>query len=59
MEAGLLATLNLLRHFAPGIIEMKNAPVNNRAVDLAREERLLKADEVINKFEKLDKCTGY
>ena len=59
LRAGLNAALNLLRHFSPGIIEMKNAPVNLRAVDLAREERLQKAEDVIDKFEKIEKCSGY
>lgn len=57
--AGLQAAHNLLRHFAPGLIELKNAPVNLRAVDLAREERLQRADDVVHKFEKITQCSGY
>ena len=48
--AGLTSALNLLRHFAQGMIDLKSAPVNPREVDLAREERVRKADECINQF---------
>ena len=50
LMTGLQAALNLLRHFAQGMIELKIAPVNPREVDLAREERIRKADECINQF---------
>ena len=33
--------------------------MNLRAVDLAREERLAKADDCISKFEKIEKSSGY
>ena len=59
LNAGLLSALNLLRHFAEGIIDLKNAPVNPREVDLAREERIRKADECINQFQRFSKCKGF
>mmetsp|Transcript_23338 Transcript_23338/g.31243 ORF Transcript_23338/g.31243 Transcript_23338/m.31243 type:complete len:168 (-) Transcript_23338:240-743(-) len=50
LMAGLNSTLHLLRHFGQGLIELKNTPVNPREVDLAREDRIRKADECINQF---------
>lgn len=47
LVAGLMSALNLLRHFGQGMIELKTAPVQ-RSVDLAREDRVRKADECIN-----------
>ena len=47
LMAGLMSALNLLRHFAQGMIDLKTAPVQ-RSVDLAREDRERKADECIN-----------
>ena len=57
--AGLQSALNLLRHFAQGMIELKIAPVNPREVDLAREDRIRKADECINQFQRFSKCKGF
>ena len=59
LMAGLQTSLNLLRHFAPGIIELKNAPINPRAVDLAREERIKKVEEIIDKFEKIAQAPSF
>ena len=56
---GLQSALNLLRQFAKGMIELKVAPVNPREVDLAREERIRKADECINQFMRFSKCKGF
>jgi len=56
---GLSAAHNLLKHFAPGLIELKTVQVNTRAVDLAREERLAKAEDLIDKFQKIENCNGY
>ena len=57
--AGLQSTLNLLRHFSQNMIDLKLAPVNPRSVDLAREERIRKADECINQFQRFSKCKGF
>ena len=48
LMAGLSSSLNLLRHFGQGMIDLKMAPVNQREVDLAREDRIRKVDECIN-----------
>lgn len=56
---GLNSALHLLRHFGQGMIELKVAPVNPREVDLAREERIRKADECINQFQRFSKCKGF
>ena len=59
LMTGLNSTLNLLRHFAPGLLELKLTPLNPREVDLAREERIRKADECINQFQRFSKCKGF
>ncbi len=56
---GLNSALNLLRHFAQGMIDLKIAPVNPREVDLAREDRIRKVDECINQFQRFSKCKGF
>jgi len=50
LMTGLNSSLNLLRHFGQGLIELKATPMNPREVDLAREDRIRKADECINQF---------
>jgi len=50
LMVGLNSTLNLLRHFVPGLLELKLTPMNPREVDLAREDRIRRADECINQF---------
>ena len=59
LMAGLSSALNLLRHFAQGMIDLKMTPINPREVDLAREDRIRKADECINQFQRFSKCKGF
>ena len=59
LMAGLSSSLNLLRYFAQGFIDLKLAPINQREVDLAREDRVRKVDECINQFERYSKCKGF
>jgi len=59
LTAGLNSTLHLLRFFAPGLLELKLTPINPREVDLAREDRIRKADECINQFQRYSKCKGF
>ena len=41
------------------MIDLKMTPVNPREVDLAREDRIRKADECINQFQRFSKCKGF
>jgi len=59
LMAGLSSALNLLRHFGQGMIDLKVTPINPREVDLAREDRIRKADECINQFQRFSKCKGF
>lgn len=55
---GLKSILNILRQFSPKLIQLKQMPLG-REVDLAREERLRKADLCIEQFQKFSNCKGY
>eukprot|EP00347_Sterkiella_histriomuscorum_P009360 403341515 len=56
--AGLKAILNILKHWAPQMIQIKTVPVGS-GVDLAREERLKKVDTCIENFKNFYKCKGF
>lgn len=55
---GLKSILNILREFSPKLIQLKTMPLG-REVDLAREDRLRKADHCIEQFQKFSNCKGY
>ena len=49
INTGLLSVTNILRHFQPQMVQIKTTPVG-KGVDIAREDRLKKLDECIEKF---------
>lgn len=55
----LKTVFQILRHFGPLIVEIKMAPVNPRQVDLAREERIKKLDDLIDELHEFSKERGF
>ena len=53
-KCGLYAALNILKSFQQSIISIKSTPVHG-GLDLAREDRLAKVEEVIDCFFELNK----
>jgi con80 domain of Katanin len=56
--AGLKGTLNILKVFGPQLIQLKTVEVSKN-VDLAREERLKKAEICIDGFASFMKGKGF
>lgn len=58
IKAGLKTVLNILKHWAPSMIQIKTIPVGG-GVDLAREERIKKVDNCIDAFLNFSKAKGF
>lgn len=52
IKNGVKSSWNILKCFSHRIVSMKNVPITG-GVDLAREERLKKCDQIIEQFEKI------
>ena len=57
-KAGLLTALNVLKNFQQSIISIKQTQVMG-GVDLAREERLQKCEQVIDGFFEISKSKSF
>jgi hypothetical protein len=56
--AGLNSTTNILKHFAPQIIQLKSTTLS-RGVDLTREDKVKKCDACIEQFRQFRNCKGF